>query len=59
MCTDIMARGIDIDRVGLVINLFAPRQNSSVSSSVIDGPKYLHRIARTGRYVRKGVAITF
>lgn len=47
-----MARGIDIDKVGLVINAFPPRTNTKDSSAPIDGARYMHRIARTGRYVK-------
>ena len=71
LSTDIIARGIDIDKVGLVINVFAPRTDTSKKDSPVDKRKYidfikenqtkslyLHRVARTGRYVRKGVALT-
>mmetsp|Transcript_5012 Transcript_5012/g.748 ORF Transcript_5012/g.748 Transcript_5012/m.748 type:complete len:89 (+) Transcript_5012:57-323(+) len=52
ICTDILARGIDIDKVGLVINIFAPRTNCADSNSDINAATYMHRIARTGRYVK-------
>ena len=47
--TDITARGIDIQQVGLVINMDLP----------IDIHKYIHRIGRSGRWGRKGMAINF
>jgi len=47
--TDVLARGIDVQQVGLVINYDFPR----------DIANYLHRIGRTGRYGRKGCAINF
>lgn len=47
--TDIWARGIDVQQVSLVINYDLP-YNREV---------YLHRIGRSGRFGRKGVAINF
>jgi len=47
--TDLLARGIDVQQVSLVINYDLP---SKVET-------YLHRIGRSGRYGRKGVAINF
>ena len=47
LTTDLLARGIDIQQVSLVINYDIP----------IDKESYLHRIGRTGRFGRKGVAI--
>ncbi|XP_034196215.2 uncharacterized protein LOC117611893 isoform X1 [Osmia lignaria lignaria] len=46
--TDLTARGIDADNVNLVVNLDVP----------IDGPTYLHRIGRAGRYGSYGISIT-
>jgi translation initiation factor 4A len=48
--TDLMARGIDVHQVSLVINYDIPKQNFD---------KYIHRIGRSGRFGRKGVAINF
>lgn len=45
--TDLCARGIDIQQIGLVFNFEIPRNSAD----------YLHRIGRSGRYGRKGVAI--
>lgn len=47
--TDIWARGIDVSQVSLVINYDLP----------IARETYLHRIGRSGRFGRKGVAINF
>lgn len=47
--TDLLARGIDVHHVSLVINYDLPRHKEN----------YLHRIGRSGRYGRKGVAINF
>jgi translation initiation factor 4A len=49
LTTDIIARGIDIQQVSVVINYDLPKQPET----------YVHRIGRTGRYGRKGVAINF
>lgn len=49
VATDIAARGIDIPRLGAVIN-FALRRSPA---------DYLHRIGRTGRAGESGIAITF
>jgi superfamily II DNA/RNA helicase len=45
--TDLLARGIDVQQVGLVINYDLPIQKEN----------YIHRIGRSGRYGKKGVAI--
>jgi len=47
--TDLLARGIDVQHVSIVINYDLPTQKEN----------YLHRIGRSGRYGRKGVAINF
>merc|ERR1711953_550071 len=49
VATDVAARGLDIPNVSLVVNFDLPKQ--------IDD--YVHRIGRTGRAGRKGVAIAF
>ena len=45
----VWARGIDVQQVSLVINFDLPSQPEN----------YLHRIGRSGRFGRKGVAINF
>lgn len=47
--TDLLSRGIDIQMVSIVINYDLPRDRDS----------YIHRIGRSGRFGRKGVAINF
>jgi ATP-dependent RNA helicase RhlE len=47
--TDILARGIDVDGIGLVINYDTPH----------DAEDYIHRIGRTARAEKTGTAITF
>ena len=44
-----MARGIDIERVNLVINFDMPDSSDT----------YLHRVGRAGRYKTKGNAVSF
>jgi translation initiation factor 4A len=48
--TDLLARGIDVQQVSLVINYDLPAGNRE---------NYIHRIGRSGRFGRKGVAINF
>ena len=47
--TDVVARGLDVERITHVINYDMPSDNES----------YVHRIGRTGRAGRKGTAILF
>eukprot|EP00744_Colponema_vietnamica_P000423 GILI01000759.1.p2 GENE.GILI01000759.1~~GILI01000759.1.p2 ORF type:complete len:402 (+),score=130.96 GILI01000759.1:49-1254(+) len=47
--TDLLARGIDVQQVSLVINYDLPTNMEN----------YIHRIGRSGRFGRKGVAINF
>jgi len=47
--TDLFGRGIDIERVNIVINYDMPEESDS----------YLHRVGRAGRFGTKGLAITF
>jgi translation initiation factor 4A len=49
LSTDLLSRGIDIQQLSLVINYDLPVQKET----------YIHRIGRSGRYGRKGVAINF
>ena len=49
MCTNLGARGIDVEGITHVINYDAP-------SSILD---YTHRIGRTGRAGKTGLATTF
>ncbi len=47
--TDLLSRGIDVQQVSIVINYDLPNQKES----------YVHRIGRSGRFGRKGLAINF
>ncbi|KAL0248554.1 hypothetical protein GEMRC1_003790 [Eukaryota sp. GEM-RC1] len=49
IATDVIARGIDVSQVSLVINYDVPSSRET----------YLHRIGRSGRFGRKGLAINF
>ena len=49
VATDVAARGIDIDNISLVINFDVPETNET----------YVHRIGRTGRQGKCGLAVTF
>jgi len=47
--TDVFGRGIDIERVNIVINYDMPA----------DADQYLHRVGRAGRFGTKGLAVSF
>ena len=47
--SDLYARGIDVQQVSVVINFDVPKSEHT----------YLHRIGRSGRWGRKGIAINF
>nr|POE54025.1 dead-box atp-dependent rna helicase 56 [Quercus suber] len=49
VATDLVGRGIDIERVNIVINYDMPDSADT----------YLHRVGRAGRFGTKGLAITF
>ena len=49
IATDIWGRGLDVQQVSLVINYDLPTNREL----------YIHRIGRSGRFERKGVAINF
>ncbi|MGA5165897.1 DEAD/DEAH box helicase [Streptomyces lavendulocolor] len=48
VCTDVAARGIDVEGVTHVINYQSPE----------DEKTFLHRVGRTGRAGKKGIAVT-
>ncbi|MGM0589204.1 MAG: DEAD/DEAH box helicase [Bacteroidota bacterium] len=48
VATDVLSRGIDIDNVSIIINFDVPNSPDD----------YIHRIGRTGRYDKTGMAIT-
>jgi ATP-dependent RNA helicase UAP56/SUB2 len=47
--TDLMGRGIDIEKINIVINYDMPTESD----------QYLHRVGRAGRFGTKGLAISF
>ncbi|MFN3849556.1 MAG: DEAD/DEAH box helicase [Spirosomataceae bacterium] len=49
IATDVIARGLDVEGVSHVINIDLPEEPQS----------YIHRIGRTGRADRKGIALSF
>ena len=49
VATDVAARGLDVERIGLVVNYDLPQEAEA----------YVHRIGRTGRAGRTGVAMSF
>ena len=49
VATDVAARGLDVDRIGLVVNFDVPTEPDA----------YVHRIGRTGRAGRTGLSLTF
>lgn len=49
VATDVLARGIDVDNISLVLNYDAPG----------DPEDYVHRVGRTARAAKTGVAVTF
>jgi translation initiation factor 4A len=49
LTTDLLARGIDVAHVAIVINYDLPKNHEN----------YLHRIGRSGRFGRQGLAISF
>ena len=48
IATDVASRGIDVDDVDCVINYDVPEENEY----------YIHRIGRTGRAKKKGIAVS-
>ncbi|KAH7068155.1 P-loop containing nucleoside triphosphate hydrolase protein [Paraphoma chrysanthemicola] len=54
--TNVLARGIDVESVTMVINYDVP---TMADGREADPETYLHRIGRTGRFGRVGVALTF
>lgn len=48
VATDLCGRGIDVERVNLVVNFDMPR----------DSDQFLHRVGRAGRFGTKGVAVS-
>lgn len=53
--TNVLARGIDIPTVSMVVNYDLP----TTQTGQPDPSTYVHRVGRTGRFGRRGVAISF
>jgi ATP-dependent RNA helicase DDX19/DBP5 len=53
--TNVISRGIDVSSVTMVVNYDIPAKKNGEA----DAETYLHRIGRTGRFGRVGVAVTF
>lgn len=49
VATDVAARGLDVERISLVVNYEPPRETEA----------YVHRVGRTGRAGRDGESLTF
>ena len=49
VATDVLARGIDIKGVSMILNYDVPNNTDD----------YVHRVGRTGRYDKSGIAVTF
>ncbi|CAM9320103.1 unnamed protein product [Ascophyllum nodosum] len=54
LTTNVLSRGVDVPAVSLVVNYDMPTLGASREA---DPDTYLHRIGRTGRFGRRGVAI--
>jgi ATP-dependent RNA helicase UAP56/SUB2 len=68
VATDVFGRGIDIERVNIVINYDMPENGGGREGAAAAGPafnarsgadQYLHRVGRAGRFGTKGLAISF
>jgi len=49
VCTDLFGRGIDVEKINVVINFDMPTE----------ADQYLHRVGRAGRFGTKGLTISF
>jgi len=56
VATDLVGRGIDVERVNIVINYDMPVTDETHGNGA---DTYLHRVGRAGRFGTKGLAITF
>ncbi|CAI2367123.1 unnamed protein product [Moneuplotes crassus] len=49
ICTDVLGRGIDLEKIDFVLNFDMPKSSDA----------YLHRVGRAGRFGTKGLSISF
>ena len=56
VATDLVGRGIDVERVNIVINYDMPVTDETHGNGA---DTYLHRVGRAGRFGTKGLAVTF
>lgn len=56
VATDLMGRGIDVERVNIVFNYDMPQTDEQRGEG---SDTYLHRVARAGRFGTRGMAISF
>ena len=56
VATDLVGRGIDVERVNIVINYDMPETDERHGNGA---DTYLHRVGRAGRFGTKGLGITF
>jgi len=54
--TDLFARGVDMEKINIVINYDMPRPLTNNQDEI---DTYLHRVGRTARFGTKGLAISF
>lgn len=66
LTTNLLARGIDMRKVNLVLNLELPLKypkstapDQKVAPTGVDPETYLHRVGRTGRFGDRGICINF
>mmetsp|Transcript_9490 Transcript_9490/g.14136 ORF Transcript_9490/g.14136 Transcript_9490/m.14136 type:complete len:430 (+) Transcript_9490:2-1291(+) len=59
VATDIFGRGIDIERVNIVVNYDMPKTEEKKQEEFSGSNSYLHRVGRAGRFGTKGLAISF
>ena len=55
-----VARGIDVEQVTFVVNYDLPDKKDEITGKIEADPEtYLHRIGRTGRFGKTGIAVNF
>lgn len=63
VCTDVASRGLDMDGIGMVINWDMPtgrvRKEGEEGDDVGGAEEYVHRVGRTARMGKGGVAVSF